>query len=415
MRENNLTSSTLYPGQTYQMPSGDLQSGDAALGQTTLNSDNTRLAALAQANVAAEANITEAWDAGVAQAAGPNISPSLAAAFDQELAQPTATGAPPAPAPASQQRGGFLAGVGNALFQAVYQPLAVTYDLEQVAYQAIGSAITGNAPDNIEYTSALGQAAANGAGTGELLYGMAKSAVLAPFNVGYAIGTAIVDGDAYEAGESLTNAALLFGAAKLGGADNVQLQSPLTVGDSVPSAFGQSGATSFRFQSPIVADGGAGGSGALSAPVDGAAYPEGLAYRADLPDHLAGPDGFTNSGQLSGTHNQQNAIAALDSQGATYTVSPTGTDGISQIDYSYVNSAGKSITGSKTVYDPSVYSDQTMLDMSQAAGQAGYESYIQNPSQRIFDGSQGGVNFRTYINIDPTTGSPYVGNVHPIR
>jgi hypothetical protein len=31
------------------------------------------------------------------------------------------------------------------------------------------------------------------------------------------------------------------------------------------------------------------------------------------------------------------------------------------------------------------------------------------------DTNQGGVNFRTYINIDPNTGVPYVGNVHPIK
>ncbi|MGP3509252.1 hypothetical protein, partial [Paracidovorax citrulli] len=35
----------------------------------------------------------------------------------------------------------------------------------------------------------------------------------------------------------------------------------------------------------------------------GGSLPEGLAYRLDLPEHLAGPDGFTKSGQLSGTHN----------------------------------------------------------------------------------------------------------------
>jgi len=55
-------------------------------------------------------------------------------------------------------------------------------------------------------------------------------------------------------------------------------------------------------------------------------YPDGLAYRLDLPDHLAGPDGFTNSGQLSGTHNLDNATAALDAQGAAYTLTPTSTD-----------------------------------------------------------------------------------------
>lgn len=140
-----------------------------------------------------------------------------------------------------------------------------------------------------------------------------------------------------------------------------------------------------------------------------------MAYRLDLPDHLAGPDGFTNSGQLSGTHNLDNATAALDAQGATYTLTPTSTDGISTLDYSYANSAGKVISGSKTVYDPAIFSDETMLNMAQDAGQSGFESYLQDPSQRIFNTNQNGVNFRTYINFEPQTGAPYVGNVHPIQ
>ena len=107
-------------------------------------------------------------------------------------------------------------------------------------------------------------------------------------------------------------------------------------------------------------------------------YPDGLTYRLDLPDHLAGPDGFTNSGQLSGTHNLDNAKAALDAQGATYTLTQTGTNGISILDYSYSNSAGKMISGSKTVYDPAIFSDEMMLNMAQDAGQSGFESYLQN-------------------------------------
>jgi hypothetical protein len=146
-----------------------------------------------------------------------------------------------------------------------------------------------------------------------------------------------------------------------------------------------------------------------------AAYTDGLAYRSDLPGHLAGPDGFTKSGQLSGTHNLQNATAALDAQGATYNLTPTGTMGISELQYSYTNAAGKMISGSKTVYDPAIYSDQAMLDMSQAAGQRGYDLYLQDTTQRIFDLNQNGVNFRTYIKIDPKTGMPFVGNVHPIK
>lgn len=140
-----------------------------------------------------------------------------------------------------------------------------------------------------------------------------------------------------------------------------------------------------------------------------------MAYRFDLPDHLAGPDGFTKSGLLSGTHNLQNATTALDAQGATYNLTATGTPGISELQYSYTNAAGKAVSGSKTVYDPAVYSDQTMLNMAQAAGQRGYTQYLQNPSQRIFDINQGGTNFRVYINTDPKTGVPFVGNVHPIK
>jgi len=148
---------------------------------------------------------------------------------------------------------------------------------------------------------------------------------------------------------------------------------------------------------------------------EGISSPNGLAYRSDLPNHLAGPDGFTKSGQLSGTHNLQNATAALDTQGATYSLTPSGTTGISELQYSYTNAAGKTVTGSKTVYDPTIYSDQKMLDMAQAAGQRSYDLYLQNPSQKIFDISQDGINFRAYINIDPKTGVPFVGNIHPIK
>ena len=147
----------------------------------------------------------------------------------------------------------------------------------------------------------------------------------------------------------------------------------------------------------------------------GSASPDGLAYRLDLPEHLAGPDGFTKSGQLSGTHNLDNATAALDTKGATYTLTPTGTDGISELSYRYAKpTSGKTITGSKTVYDPWVFSDQTMLDYSIKAGQEGWTRYLADPSTTAFDVTHGGVNLRTYINIDPY-GTPYVGNVHPIK
>lgn len=95
----------------------------------------------------------------------------------------------------------------------------------------------------------------------------------------------------------------------------------------------------------------------------GNSVPEGLAYRIDLPEHLAGPDGFTKSGQLSGAHNLSNATAALDGKGATYSPAPTPTNGIFELSYNYVKpTSNKTISGSKTVYDSSVFSDRTMLN-----------------------------------------------------
>lgn len=144
--------------------------------------------------------------------------------------------------------------------------------------------------------------------------------------------------------------------------------------------------------------------------------PEGLAYRADLPHHLSGPAGFTNSGQLSGTHNLNNAMAALDSFGMVYQISPTPTPGISALRYKYPNPVtGKLVIAEKTVYDPSVYSDKCMLHLSQKAGETGFKYHLQCPVQMTFDVTQIGINFRVYIKIDTKTGMPFVANVHPIK
>jgi filamentous hemagglutinin len=39
---------------------------------------------------------------------------------------------------------------------------------------------------------------------------------------------------------------------------------------------------------------------------------------------------------------------------------------------------------------------------------------LQDPTHKVFDVSEGGVNFRVYINTD-SHGNAYVGNVHPIK
>jgi filamentous hemagglutinin len=144
-------------------------------------------------------------------------------------------------------------------------------------------------------------------------------------------------------------------------------------------------------------------------------FPDGLAYRKDLPAHLAGPDGFAPTGQLRGTHNLDNATKALDAKGATYSLEPTDTPGISELKYKYKDPVtGKTVSGRKTVYDPKVISDQTMLDDALKAGEQGWGKYLQDPTHKVFDVSEGGVNFRVYINTD-SHGNAYVGNVHPIK
>jgi hypothetical protein len=142
--------------------------------------------------------------------------------------------------------------------------------------------------------------------------------------------------------------------------------------------------------------------------------PDGLSYRTDLPQHLAGPHGFKGQA-LHGTHNVDNAVAELKGRGLSYRVEPTGTKGISELKYDVVKSDGTVKTYSKTVYDPKIYSDAKMLDLAQAAGEKGYAAFKNNPSgPATFDIVEGGVNMRVYINKTPE-GVPFVGNVHPIQ
>jgi len=142
---------------------------------------------------------------------------------------------------------------------------------------------------------------------------------------------------------------------------------------------------------------------------------DGLAYRSDLPEHLFGPNGF-KSGKLHGTHNQDNAIKALSDKGATYKLTPTSTKGISDLQYKYFDDTkGKYISGQKTVYDPQIYSDEKMLEMSQNVGNKAFEMYKSGNPQKTYDIMDNGVNMRAYINIDPKTQAPYIGNVHPVK
>jgi hypothetical protein len=189
------------------------------------------------------------------------------------------------------------------------------------------------------------------------------------------------------------------------------------------------GAPTTRPPDPVRTGGGGGDTGGPPKALDSSngAYPIGLAYRRDLPQHLAGPNGFTSRGRLTGTHNLDNATSVLESRGAYqvpalekgkpgYTVTPTSTDGIYELHYQVrTRTTGRIKENSKTVYDPAVRSDQSMLQSALKAGERAFSQYKADPSTTSFDVTQDGINFRAGINFDRRTGAPYVGNVYPIR
>ena len=94
----------------------------------------------------------------------------------------------------------------------------------------------------------------------------------------------------------------------------------------------------------------------------------------------------------------------------------TDTDGMSEMRYQVTNPATGMLTlGTKTVYDPAVRSDQSMLQSAQKAREEAFGRYKADPSSTSFNVTQDGITFRTYINFDSRTGDPYVGNVHPVN
>ena len=99
----------------------------------------------------------------------------------------------------------FGTGVAKGAGAFVYETLATTYDLEQVAAATATSWATGKVQD-VQYTSALGNAARGGARTSDILIGGAKAALQTPGRLGSALG----QGNAEAAGEEAFNLGLLL-------------------------------------------------------------------------------------------------------------------------------------------------------------------------------------------------------------
>jgi hypothetical protein len=140
----------------------------------------------------------------------------------------------------------------------------------------------------------------------------------------------------------------------------------------------------------------------------------GVPLRSDLAAHLAGPDGF-KSGRIFGTHNLENAVSLLP--GSNYWLAPTATPGILELHYDYFDpSTGTRAAASpKTVYDPAIISDQTMLDAATRAGNQAWSIYSSTTGTKpvSYVVVESGIRFQVYINTDQ--GNAYVGNVHPIK
>lgn len=147
--------------------------------------------------------------------------------------------------------------------------------------------------------------------------------------------------------------------------------------------------------------------------------PDGISFNIEQPKHLATVDKFSQNG-ISGGHNA-NAFydAAKQNNVKILNETPTGTPGITKIEYQipakdragnftgdYKGNGSKPFT--KTIYDPKIFTDQQMLELGQQAASSGYKQAIAR-GERAYNATAGGVTFRVYI--DPKTGT--VTNFHP--
>jgi YD repeat-containing protein len=273
MRANQITTSTLIAGQPYFLPnSDDYAASTGALGQATLNADNARLAAL---NAAAAGATAPTVDFMTAQSS--TLDAFLANVAALPLASvPTSTAGGGGALQTSQSSAdSYWAGVQD---DAVADGSPVKYmaatgmrALANFGYSAAGVA-SAVADDPVSALNGAGKGlvnfgpdAFNGAtnltklsldgltllaeGSGLLNSGtFASFRDSQPYNIQ---PLATYDDQAEQGGAILGGLVVGAALAKYGA---VQLQSPITVGDSVPYAFGQSGASSFILQNPIVAD-----------------------------------------------------------------------------------------------------------------------------------------------------------------
>ncbi len=128
--------------------------------------------------------------------------------------------------------------------------------------------------------------------------------------------------------------------------------------------------------------------------------------RSDLTDHLINPDVLKK--QISGGHNSDNFMSALNNAGGTVTSKVEIAPGIYQLEYQL---PGAAKAYPKTVYDPNLYSDATMADMANMAANKGLIQYqlTGNTLQKVV---VNGVEFTVPVRVQ--NGQPYVPTAYPV-
>ncbi|WP_066805722.1 CdiA family toxin C-terminal domain-containing protein [Moraxella oblonga] len=156
-------------------------------------------------------------------------------------------------------------------------------------------------------------------------------------------------------------------------------------------------------------------------------YWNGIAFRADLLNHASKFDGF-NKTQVRGTHNKVEFENLQNTHNVKIvSTTPTSTMGIYEIEYqvpSYhpqnqTQMVGYKKVERKTVYDPTIYSDNEMLEMAQKAAVNGYDNAVlifksSNGKERGYDTEYNGIKFKAYLNKDDN-GKIFIDNVHVIK
>jgi filamentous hemagglutinin len=146
------------------------------------------------------------------------------------------------------------------------------------------------------------------------------------------------------------------------------------------------------------------------------AYPSGINFKVNLPEHLSQMDGYSQRKGISGAHNADAFNKAVADNGVKILSQEPGMDGITHVKYQVPakDRAGNVIGYKKevlenTIYDPKVFSDEKILKLGQQAAASGYKDAIASGS-REYTATAGGLKFQVYV--DQKTGT--VTNFFPV-